>query len=340
MKIFHKYFLINLCFVLTAHASYSQASGKYKSDSIGMAHIPEMTLSIDANQLQKVTPAAFGFIRVEDVRFDTTQIGIYSIVRNLWGYADISNFKINLEGGLGNSFSNYLNNSFKALPGGRDKEVVCFIKSLSIIKRDTLIENQSMDKKYVKLAFEAEVFLHSGDNFYAAFKIDTTLNALIDLSKKQIKGDMQNYLLMPALQLLKDEISRSDWANIAKRKAFTQTFVYTHYFTSRFNIPVLTQPCKKGIYRSFAEFRNNAPSILDFTIEKEKFNTILIAGANGNYIPTTKLFGFCDGKGYWILRGNYRFPMFRVSNGFEFFLTTDKKIKLLLALDMENGKIY
>ncbi len=340
MKILPRYFLIIFCSVLLAQESFSQESGKYNTDSVDILHIPEMEMKPDTSWLQKVTPAIFGSIRVQDVRFDTTEIGIYSALNSVFASSPVSNYKFTMEGGLESSFSKYLNSSFKALPAGQDREVVCFIKRLSIISRDTLVENPSLYKKYGNLDFEAEVFLRSGENFYAAFKIDTILYALIDLKKKQIKEDMQHYLLMPALHLLKMEISQTEWGSMAKRKAFTRAFVNNHYFTERFNIPVLTRPCKKGIYRSFAEFRNNTPAIQNFKVEKGKFNTILLADVNDNYIPTTKLFAYCDGEKYWILMGNYRFPMFRVGNGFEFFLTIDRKIKLLMAVDMEKGKVY
>lgn len=339
MKILLGYCLI-ICFVLSVNRAYSQGTGNYVKDSIDIARVPQMQISLDTNNDLQINTVAFKSIRVEDVRFDTTHIGIYSMVTSGFVSSMLNNYKINLKDGLGNSFSNYLNQGFRILPGGEDREVVCFIKSLSVVRRDTMVENNSMFKKYGKMNFTVEVFLRSGNNFYAAFKIDTVLYSLINIKKKQIGDDMEEYLLMPALQLLKNHITQTDWEDIATRKAFTEDFVDEHYLKDRFKIPVLSQPCKKGIYRTFTEFRNNAPSIENFKVEKEKFKTILLSDGKGNLIPTTKLFGFCDGEKYWILMGNYPFPMVRVGNGFEFFLTIDKRIKLLLALDMEKGNVY
>lgn len=305
-----------------------------------LKQIREIKMKPDTNSFGKVTPVIFNHICVRDVRYDTTQIGIYSEIKNPFNSYLITNYKINLEEGLAQSVSSFLNNSFKRSGANKDMEVICFIKRLSIIRRDTLVENSSLYKKYGKLNFDAEVFLRSGNDYYAAFKIDTTLYALVDVKKKQISDDMRDSLLIPALELIKNNIGKTEWQNITMRKAFTEIFVNSHYLTDRFNIPALAGACKKGIYRSFVEFRNNTPSVKDFTIEKSKFNTILLADANGNYIPTTRLFAFCDGEKYWILMGNYRFPMLRVGNGFEFFVTFSKRIKLLMALDMDEGKIY
>jgi hypothetical protein len=332
-----------LCIIslfLLPNLSFCQASGNYKADSVDLTHIREIKVKLDTNSYQKVTPVIFNNISVRDVRYDTTQIGIYAEIKNPFNSYLITNYKIDLEDGLAQSFGTFLNNSFKRPDGNSDMEVVCFIKRLSISRRDTLVENNSLYKKYGKLNFDVEVFLRSGANYYAAFKIDTTLYALVDVKKKQISDDMRDSLLVPALELLKNNIGETAWEDITKRKTFIETFVNTHYFTDRFNIPALAGPCKKGIYRSFAEFRNNSPFIKDFTIEKSKFNTILLADKNGNYIPTTKLFAFCDGEKYWLLMGNYRFPMLRVGNSFEFFVTFNKRTKLLMAFDMDEGKIY
>lgn len=299
-----------------------------------------MPMTLDsAAGLQKSKPVIFKSIRVEDVRFDTTHIGLYSIWNNVISNS-IKNYKINLKGGLTNSFSAYLNSFFKPEPGSNDMELVCFIKNLSITRRDTLVEDESLRKKYGQLDFEAEVFLKSGTNYYAAIKIDTILYSMIGLKKKQIGDDMRDHLLMPALQLLKNTITQTDWENITTRNAFSERTVNDHYLIARFNIPVLTQPYKRGIYRNYTEFRNNTPSITDFKIEKGRFKTILLLDKQGNNIPVINMFGYCDGEHYWIIMTNYGYPLFRVGNGFEFFMTLVRGLKVIRALGMEKGKVY
>ncbi len=327
-------------FVLSAHISFGQMCGNYKKDSIDMKRISEMQITLDSNTTQQqAKPVIFKSIKVVDVRYDTTLIGIYSLFTN--GFAPtVKNYKVNLHGGLANSLCNYLNSFFKATPSAGDIELICFIKKFSLARRDTVVSNESMYKKYSQLDFEAEVFLRSGSNYYAGIKIDTILYSVIDTKKKQVNGDMQQYLLMPGLQLLQHEISSTNWDDISGRKAFAKSVMWDHYLTDRFNIPVLSQSVKKGIYRSFAEFKNNTPYIENFKIENGKFNTIQLEDNKGNNISTLKLFGFCDGEKYWLLFGSYCFPMFRVGNGFEFFLTYSKRVKILSSLNMESGKVY
>ncbi len=328
------------CIVLLANNCFAQISGNYKKDSIDLARIPEMQIALDSNaDHQQEKPVIFKSIRVEDVRYDTTLVGIYSIFTNGLTPA-VKNYKINLPGGLRKSFGHYLNSFFKATASTGDMELVCFIKTLSLARRDTVVEQESTNKKYGQLNFEVEVFLHSGSNYYAAIKIDTMFYSVIDAKKKQINDDMQHYLLMPALRLLQHEIADTKWESITGRKAFTESVVRDHYFTQRFNIPILAQTPKKGIYHSFAEFKNNMPYIQNFKEEKGKFNTVLLKDSAGNNVSTLELFGFCDGEKYWLLLGNYSFPLFRVGNGFEFFLTFSNKVKILSSLNMEIGRVY
>ncbi|HEY5371746.1 MAG TPA: hypothetical protein VIJ75_22415 [Hanamia sp.] len=326
-------------FVFLAHLSFGQMSGNFRKDSMDMKRIPEIQIALD---VKNVSPPAktviFKSINVQDVRFDTTLIGVYSIFTNAFT-PGVKNYKINVPGGLQKSVGTYLNSFFKASPSARDMELICFIKTLSLARRDT-VASESSYKKYGQLNFAVEVFLRSGDNYYAAIKIDTTIYSVIDTKKKQINDDTQRYLLMPALQLLQQQIADTKWEEIAERKPFTKSVVWDHYITDRFNIPVLTQACKKGIYRSFAEFKNNSPYIENFKVEKGKFNTIILEDGEGINISTLRLFGFCDGEKYWVLMGNYSSPLFRVGNGFEFFLTFANRVKILGTLNMENGRIY
>ena len=281
----------------------------------------------------------FRYITIEDVRFDTTQVGIYSVINNLF-IPNIKNYKINFTGGLTKSLGLYLNNYFRTNPGNEDIELVCFLKKLNLVKRDTLTENVSLQRTYGQVNFQTEVFLRSGGNFYAAFKIDTTLTESISLKKKEVADEIKDFLLMPVLAILQKEISITLWDNIIKKKVFSRSEVYENYYSKRFSLPVLTQPYKRGVYQTFAEFRNNAPSITEFKVLKGKQKTISLIDNNGNYLATIKMFGYCDGEKCWILRGNYSYPLIRTGNSFEFFFTVISNLKILLGIDMDTGKVY
>ncbi|MEO8569523.1 MAG: hypothetical protein ABI419_10310, partial [Ginsengibacter sp.] len=335
-----RYFLFIFSFILFSKCSSCQQSGNYKRDSVDLGNVKEMQIRLDSNdRFTGVNQFPFKSILIEDVRFDTTQVGIYSVLNNIFIPA-IKNYKINFKDGLGSSLGIYLNNFFKSNTGDKDIELVCFVKKLSIVKRDTLTDNISLQRTYGKVSFRAEVFLRNGTEFYTAFKIDTALTESISIKKKEIVDEMKDYMLMPVLKLLQNEISNTAWDKILKKKSFSKSVVHENYFNSRFNLPVLTQSPKKGIYKTFSEFKNNSPSIIDFEVKKGKLKTVSLIDKKGNYLVTTKMFGFSDGEKYWILKGNFSFPLIRTGNSFEFFLTVVNNLKILLAIDMENGDVY
>jgi len=88
-----------------------------------------------------------------------------------------------------------------------------------------------------------------------------------------------------------------DTAKITKRKAYTQDQV-TQRYQDRFNIPILTaETYNKGIYKTFTEFKNNAPSITAFTMKND-----LLYDSSNNLVDVLNIFGYCDGKICWIMR--------------------------------------
>lgn len=299
-----------------------------------------MRIVLDTSERSsQVFQLPFKSITIADARFDTTHVGIYSLFNNMF-IPVIRNYKINFEGGTGKNFGIYFNKFFKKNLGNNDAELLCILKKLSIIKRDTLAENESINKAFGQINFQTDVFLRSGDNFYAAFKIDTILIESVGTKKKDFTEELREYLLMPALRILQNKITNTDWEKVIKRKSFAKSIVYENYFINRFNLPILTQQYKKGIYRTFSEFINNSPSIIYFKVKKEKAGGVSILDTHGNYLVTTKIFGFNDGEKCWIQRGIFCYPLIRTGNGFEFFLTIVSNLKILLAIDMEKGNIY
>ncbi len=339
-KILLRHNLIALCFLSFANPALCQRSGNSTKDSIDLSIIRKMEITLDtSNRFSGSTLFPFKSITIEDVRFDTTQVGIYSLLNNILK-PTIKNYKITFTGGLRKSLAMYLNNYFKENLRNDDIELVCFLKKLNLVKRDTLTENVSLQRTYGQVNFQAEVFLRSGRDFYAAFKIDTILTESISLRKKEIADEMKDYLLMPALALLQNEISNTLWANTIKKKVFSQSVVYENYYNKRFDLPILKQLYKRGVYLTFSEFKNNAPSITDFKVQNGKSKTVSLIDKNGNYLATIKMFGYCDGERCWILKGNFGYPLIRTGNSFEFFFTIISNLKILLAIDMETGKVY
>ncbi|MEO5998208.1 MAG: hypothetical protein ABIN89_15790 [Chitinophagaceae bacterium] len=335
----NRYLLTILIILLFAVRPFCQVIGNYHKDSIDLRNIREMQINLDTSLRSAETPSLpVNIIRVADVRFDTTYIGLYTSFTNIV-YPIIRNYKISFKGGARQNIEVYLNNYFGKKFGDDNNEVVIFLKKLKIIKRDTITANASI-KNIGQINLETEVFLKSGKIFYAAFKIDTAFVERLAINKNEISDEMKENLLMPALRFLQNKISSTDWGKVLLKKPFEESAVHENYYNNRFNLPILTQPYKRGVYKTFSEFINNSPAIPDFTIKRDKARTVSLIDKTGNYINTLQIFGFNDGGQCWIQRGNYCFPLIRTGNSFSFFISFGLNLKLLYTVDMEKGDLH
>jgi hypothetical protein len=72
----------------------------------------------------------------------------------------------------------------------------------------------------------------------------------------------------------------------------------------------------KGVYRSFAEFKNNKPSIENFEIGKGNFTDELYVADNHETYPLQDFWGYCDGKNLFVRSANNLFQLYRTGNTF------------------------
>jgi hypothetical protein len=83
-------------------------------------------------------------------------------------------------------------------------------------------------------------------------------------------------------------------------------------------------PLVKGVYSSFDEFKNNAPSIPDFEIKKEKKQSILyLKDGNGHTYYSHNAWGYCDGKGIFVMKDGTLEPAWREGKAWYFLSGTD-----------------
>ncbi len=85
------------------------------------------------------------------------------------------------------------------------------------------------------------------------------------------------------------------------------------------NFPVYTSSMnKKGVYKTFNEFKMNAPSLTDYEFRKGKMGDILYIKENGIEYPARKVWGFCDGENFFINSGDKYSKLVRSEYSFYF----------------------
>ncbi|TDH25235.1 hypothetical protein EXU57_14110 [Segetibacter sp. 3557_3] len=332
--------LIVLVLLVCYHASHAQETRFNKRDSVRIIGVPHKWYNLDSSSKSNhPTKLPFGRVLFFDVRYDTSFIAIsWQANQQFQLGANNQNTKFNLTGGLEKSLNNYVDRHFKTNYSNTDASVFCYIKKLHIGFKDTLLENSRPGESINKINLEVECYYKTGDTLYPALRIDTSYAESIGRLKKEFPELIQD-LLKP----LFEKLETIDPEKIKKRKAYQPAEIKERY-QSRFNLPILTTKAyKRGVFRSFNEFINHAPSIREFTI-KEEGTKVLLYDDQGQSI--SHVFGFSDGSDLWVFRGAYCAPLIRVGNGFEFFVTVymvrryaTTTRKYLLALNMETGRV-
>jgi hypothetical protein len=313
----------------------------------------------------------FNKVSFNDVRYDTSFIAInWQAANNSLSEAAM-NKKYNLTGGLAPGLTSYINQYFSNNFSSNDAELVCYIKRFAVALKDTSLaffnpQERINTQKTNIINLEIECYYKAGDSLFPAFRIDSAYEVLLTKIRKDFPAVVKE-VISPLLE----RMSNVDTGRILKRKSYTEGQIADRY-QARFNLPILTaNPGKRGIYKSFEEFKNNAPSITVFDKKtgKMKVNaapiktfdatsllssalerrntTVFLYDANGELISPSKIFGFCDSSGYWIQHGAFYYPLIRVGNAFEFMYIYHyadanyhtHSVEILFPLNLENGHI-
>ncbi len=339
---------------------------KWDSVKVTNAYIKLYELENDKDDHASVS-LPFSNISFTDVRFDTSFVCINWKINTL---TTTLNGKFSLEGGLAAGLTGYFNRYYSTNFTGSDKELVCYIKSFSMAYRNEFVDNFNNDFAYFdkvehEVKAEIECYYKTGGKLYPAARLDTTYFTQFLKRNRSEFTDAIKEMVAPLMQ----KIEHTSVDNVLKRTPYTVDQV-TQRYNKRFEMPVLLDTVyKKGVYKSFAEFKANTPSIDSFSIATDKMlvnsgntkmfdvtsllyrafqkrnTTVFLYDENEKLISPSEVFGFCDGTTFWIQHGAFYYPLVRVDHAFEFmyiFHYADSNSRtntfyLLMALDMDTG---
>jgi len=361
-----KHAFIFLLLIFLQDVCSAQFDNANKKDSIKVPQAKYQYYNLTTNRDHPDILLPYDSIEFRDVRYDTTFI---MMAFPLLHVSRTYNVKVNLDGGLAQNVTRYFNNYYSTVNNNGQKAAVCYIKKFSVTLQHELLEHffntgNLPDDTANQVDIEVECYYKKGDRFFPAVRFDTSYRHhfpdIILNASRQIKT---------LLQPLMSKIEQVNLEHVEKRNAYSEEDISKRY-ADRFNFPILkTAVYKKGVYKSFNEFRNNAPSIDSFTISTDKMkvnegNNLLIDpeslawkgfqtkntavflyDENNNLISPSGIFGYCDGKTIWIQHGAFFYPLVKTGNSFEFMYIyhyADHNLRtntlfLLTPLNMETG---
>jgi hypothetical protein len=305
----------------------------------------------DTYYRQQVMP--FNKIIVVDKRFDSSKVG-YTTAGFLQNYSKIV---------LTRSWSDITTHYFKKhLDSTSNKSLVIVLKSYWLQKGAI---NHIVQKKIVKTNVsgteyggsciaDMDIYVQTDSTLQALFRID---DVFLDLKSNYQKSTIQYFFFLPFDSIARRMATISVPEILAKKRKITWKEVNDHY-DERFKLPVLADSIKRGVYRTFDDFKQNKPAITSFKFVNERVVDNLYHGDKGTGELITDYWGFFDGRDLYIQAGLSAFKAVRQQDTFELFgskvinnyhnspglneirvigYDVDRKI---LQVNMDTGKIY
>lgn len=297
----------------------------------------------------------FKQVIVIDKRFDSSKTG-YATTGFLQGYAKVV---------LKQSWSATLNNYFQNnLTPSSDKSLVIVLKSFWL-QRGAM--EQLVDKKIAKIpvasngeyggicSADMDIYVQSDSSLQALFRIE---NNFMNLAVRYQKSRIDEFFFLPFDSIARRLVDLNVPEVLTKKRKLTWKEV-NDYYDQRFDIPVLKDTgIKKGVFKTFDEFKQNKPYISSFKFVNGRITDELYSTDNGREDIITEYWGFYDGKDLYIQAGLSAFKAIRQHNSFELFGSkiignyhnnpsqNDIRIsgyeinRKILQVNMNTGKIY
>ncbi len=304
-------YIFTLFSILLFIESYSQNDRQYKKDSAWINASYKVIVDLPEDPLDSnLTSLPFNGFIVKDVRADSSYIGVK--INKIALSSSKTYSKVAMQKSTSVSLMKYLNSNPNFNFTSTGIILTCYIKQLRITEIDSISKLSNSRGLYRKLLFVAEGYLTKENNHYAALRLDTIATSLT--------ADKNDFtVLTKVLHAFAAKAALIDTGRIFKRNAYTASDLDKRYQQS-FNKPILqAQQLNRGVYKTFNEFVNNNPSVLQFKFEKDKKGAVLYTKTDGNdLMPERKAFGFCDGRVIWINARNVFYPLIRQGNTFEF----------------------
>ncbi|MDR3714731.1 MAG: hypothetical protein P4L51_18095 [Puia sp.] len=318
-----KIILASLCIALLSKA-FARTAQSDPGQRTALSH-KIVEIELPNPQRTEAMPGPFNHFEVIDARPDTSYIGAHT--ENLW--VPMTRMRqLVLKGSVTRTIPDYLNNHFSD-PEAPYKVLVVIRKlwisdiAYSYRQEEQKDEIYQKDDK-INCRFRAEIYVSggnqpAGDNSSGNKSLYTPVlrfDSLLVLDKNGY--DRIGGFLSDLLQSMADTLATFDIDRKWETGRQLSLADIRRFSNSLYDFPIFRDTALvKGVYASFDEFRNNAPSIRDFEIATENKRSLLYTkDPSGNSFYNHKAWGLCDGKNLYVMLEGFLFPIFREQNAF------------------------
>jgi hypothetical protein len=245
-------------------------------------------------------PGLFQQISVMDARPDTSRIGIVRTSRT-------GQNEVRFHSSVSEQLTGYLNAAYSR-PAGR-YQLLIVLKDLWISFPDSFEVKAYFE---LNIRFRVEAYLKKTDGYGPLIRFDTTMTRLRGLAISSIATDQIRELF----DIFMGQVTAADLDRDRGLVSYQQIDSFNR---AQFSDPIDTATrLVKGVYASVDEFRDNAPSILNYIIDKDPSGKpqLNVADENGKMYFNHTAWGFCDGNQVYVMMDGNLFPVFTVGHQF------------------------
>lgn len=319
-----KYLLSPLCFLFLCNRVFARQAvdtSGLAGDALkpSMSALSRTTIRLRNPRNTTIYPGRFNHFEVIDERADTARIGIHART----GPFSHNSRQLVFGRPAATEIAEYLNAQFSRQ--GTPFAALLVLRTFWLSDANYTWEElgKDPDKKLDNFQIRLKVEVYAGkDSLYIpVFRYDTLVTTRPrDYASREGLYPMLEDCLSNLFNDLVDSASL-----VAGRKAGDARKVsreqIREFNRSRFGTPLDSGTAyTSGVYASFEEFRNNAPSIHDFEIKKEGKDILLyIKAATGPSYYSHDAWGYSDGISLFIMRDGMLWPAWKEGRAIYFY---------------------
>jgi hypothetical protein len=268
-----------------------------------LSTLPVITIRLEQEPLPE--PGAnslFSHFEVIDQRPDTARIGVHT---NKAAVIHARDRQLVLPQPAAAEIAGWLNQHF-ARPGAPYTALIV-LRTLWLsdasYQHEDLVKDPRRPQQRTHIRLKAEIYAGRDNSYIPVFRFDTLFYTVKTVYSVQSPYSDWSRNLSTLLEELADSASF-----IAGQKQGSARQIpidaIRQFNQSRFESPIDSNtPLTQGVYASFEEFKNNAPSIRNFEIKMEGANRLLyIKESGGRSYYSHDAWGYCDGRDIFIMR--------------------------------------
>ncbi len=260
---------------------------------------------LDKSDIKKpVSQSLINNIEVIDLRADTAHLGAYLKGKNKFAWVVTEK---------NTTVQDLFNNTFASKNGQ--------VKLLAVLKEFWFTESPGWFKDYKgreyfssgKLVFNCDFFYNENDRYIPMIRIDTTFGVMLPKDKTCPPENLLNLFLEYSIPKIDEAVK----VVLTKKRRIEKGDILAASYRKNYHV-LSDSILRKGVYMSYAEFLNNAPSITAYTVKtfKDQPPALYIKDEKGNEFLSRTSWGFCDGNSIYINNGGMIYSLAKYNGSF------------------------